>query len=291
MRDVQVLTFDDRPSALLTLWKAFRNRKSRYAPGVAVPAIEARRSAFTVDKRHMMDFYEICNINPSPSLHILYPFTLVYPYSMLILCIRDMPFSMFRILNTRNCITMSRDIKPDEKICIDCHNSALRVVPRGLEIDIISGVTVDQERVWECRATYLYPGNFGQGETAYETFKLTPVNNAPIVQEWFLPAKDRFRFARISGDTNGIHYGSLYARMLGFERDFAQPIRVVTQCVSSLPPLQTEKPVKLDFLLKGPVYYEHTLVLRNLSMKNYHRFDLYCEGNDRPCICGRVGIE
>lgn len=290
MMDVQVLTFEDRPSALITLWKAFKNRKSRYNSGDRVPAIRAKRSACNIDERHMKDFYDICNINPSPNLHILYPFTLVYPYIMLILCTREMPLSMFRILNTRNSITMYRAIRPDEKICIDCYNSELRVIPGGLEIDIISEISIDQERVWENTATYFYPGNFGQGETVYATPRLKPINNAPIVQEWFLPAKDRLRFARISGDTNGIHYGSLYARMLGFKRDFAQPIRVVAQCVSSLPLLHAERPLKLDFFLKGPVYYESTLVLKNLKMKTYNRFDLYCRGNDKPCICGRLGI-
>lgn len=288
--DVQDLPFDERPSALLTLWKAFRNRKSRYIPGAGIPAIRAKRSAFHIDERHMRDFYDICNINPSPYLHIMYPFALVYPYIMIVLCTRGMPLSMFRILNTRNSITMYRAIKPDEAVRIDCYNSGIRVIPRGLEIDIISEIGIDRERVWEAVATYFYPGNFGQGETVYEPPRLEPVSDAPIVQEWFLPAKDRLRFARISGDTNGIHYGSFYARMLGYRRDFAQPIRVVAQCVSSLPPLHRGRPVKLDFFLKGPVYYKSTLVLKSCPMGDYHRFDLYCRGNDKPCICGRLGV-
>jgi hypothetical protein len=30
-----------------------------------------------------------------------------------------------------------------------------------------------------------------------------------------------------TGDSNGIHYNTKYARMLGFERDFAQPMFVL----------------------------------------------------------------
>jgi hypothetical protein len=290
MRDVQVMTFDNRPSALLTLWKAFRNRKGRYTSGDMVPAIRARRTAFSIDERHMKAFYDICNIDPPPFLRIIYPFALAYPYIMIVLCNRGMPLSMFRILNTRNSITMYRAVRLDEEICIDCYNSELRIIPRGLEIDIISEISIDQEMVWENRSTYFYPGNFGEGETEYEPPRLTPIDNAPIVQEWFLPAQDRFRFARISGDTNGIHYGAWYARMLGYKRDFAQPIRVVAQCVSFLPLLHRGRPIKLDFFLKGPVYYESMLVLRSCTMGDFQRFDLYCRGNDKPCICGRLGV-
>lgn len=287
--DVQVLSFDDRPSALLTLWKAFRNRRGAYISGDSVPAIRAERSAFQIDEGHMRDFYDICNIDPPANLHIMYPFALVYPYIMIVLSTRGMPLSMFRILNTRSSITMYRAIEPHEALRIDCYNSAIRIVPRGLEIDIITGISSDRERVWEATATYFYPGNFGEDKAVYEPPRLTPVIDAPIVREWFLPAKDRLRFARVSGDSNGLHYGSWYARLLGFRRDFAQPIRVVAQCVSFLPPIDVEKPVKLDFFLKGPVYYESTLVLKNCTMGDCHRFDLYCMGNDRPCICGRLG--
>jgi hypothetical protein len=112
--------------------------------------------------------------------------------------------------------------------------------------------------------------------------------DAPVIKEWYLPAKDRFRFARVSGDTNGLHYGTFYARMQGFKRDFARPIRSVAQCVSSLPGVGRGSASRLDFFLKGPVYYESTRVLKNIKKKNSDRFDLYSKNTAKPCISGEL---
>jgi hypothetical protein len=282
------LIFNHKPSAIYTLWQAFRSRKSRFTSEEEVPVIHASRSSLRITERHLRDFYEICHLSPLPFLHILYPLTLCYPYMMRILCRREMPFSLFKVLNTRTSITMFRAIRPDERIDIDCHNAPVRIISKGLEVDIVSEVRVGREKVWQNITTYFLRSRFGQGEKSYTLPRLAPIADAPVIKKWYLPAKDRFRFARVSGDTNGLHYGSRYARMQGFKRDFAQPIRIVAECVSSLPGVEMGKPLLLDFFLKGPVYYESTLVLKNKKIGKKNRFDLYCAGNAKPCISGEL---
>ncbi len=283
------LTFNHKPSAMYTLWQAFRWRKSRFKAEEEMPVIHARRAGLRIEHRHLKAFYEICHIRPLPSLHILYSLTLCYPYMMRILCRREMPFSLFKVLNTRTSITMLRAIGPDEVFNIDCYNAPVRIISKGLEADIVSEIRVGGEKVWQSITTYFLRGRFGQGEKSHTPLRLAPIADAPVIKEWYLPAKDRFRFARVSGDTNGLHYGAPYARMQGFKRDFAQPIRIVAECVSSLPDVDMKRPVRLDFFLKGPVYYESTLVLKNKRMKDKNRFDLYCQGNSKPCISGELG--
>jgi len=282
------LVFNHKPSAIYTLWQAFRSRKSRFTSEEEMPVIHASRSGLRINKKHLRDFYEICHISALPFLHILYPFTLCYPYMMRILCRREMPFSLFKVLNTRTSITMFRGIRPDERIDIDCHNAPVRIISKGLEVDIVSEVRAGGEKVWQNITTYFLRGRFGQGEKSYTPLRLAPIVDALVIKEWYLPAKDRFRFARVSGDTNGLHYGLLYARRQGFKRDFAQPIRIVAECVSSLPDLGMERALHLDFFLKGPVYYESTLVLKNKKMGKKDRFDLYSKGNTKPCISGEL---
>jgi hypothetical protein len=288
MKQAINLIFHHKPSAIYTLWQAFRSRKSRFTAEEEVPVIQARRSALRINKKHLRDFYEICHLSPLPFLHILYPLILCYPYMMRILCRREMPFSLFKVLNTRTSITMFRAIRPDEVFDIDCYNAPVRIVSKGLEADIISEVRAGDEKVWQNITTYFVRGGFGEGERSYTPPRLALLVDAPVIKQWYLPAKDRFRFARVSGDTNGLHYGSLYARMQGFKRDFAQPIRIVAQCVSSLPDVGMERPLQLDFFLKGPVYYENTLVLKHVKKKNSDRFDLYCKRNTKPCISGEL---
>jgi hypothetical protein len=288
MGDAINLIFNHKPTAIYTLWQAFRSRKSRYSPAEKVPTVRASRMGLRPNQRHLRAFYEICHLSPLPFLHIVYPLTLCYPYLMRILCRHEMPFSLFKVLNTRTSITMLRPIRPDEVFDIASYNAPVRIISKGLEADIVSEVRVGDEKVWQSITTYFLRGRFGQGEKSHTPPRLAPIADARAIKEWYLPAKDRFRFARISGDTNGIHYGTRYARMQGFKRDFAQPIRIVAECVSSLPGVEMGKPLLLDFFLKGPVYYESTLVLKHKKMKNSDRFDLYCKGNTKPCISGEL---
>jgi hypothetical protein len=241
-----------------------------------------------IDQKHLKAFYEICHIEPLPFLHLLYPLTLCYPYMMRILCRREMPFSLFKVLNTRTSITMLRPISPDEVFEIDCHNVTARLVSKGLEVDIVSEIRAGGEKVWQSITTYFLRGRFGQGEKSHTPPRLAPIADALVIKEWYLPAQDRFRFARVSGDSNGIHYGPAYARRQGFKRDFAQPIRIVAECVSALPGVDMGRELHLDFFLKGPVYYESQLVLRNKKLGKKNRFDLYCAGNTKPCISGEL---
>ena len=288
MQEAINLIFNHKPSAIYTLWQAFRSRKSRFSSAEKVPMIRVSRAGLRINKRHLRAFYEICHVKPLLFLHILYPLTLCYPYMMRILCRPEMPFSLFKVLNTRTSIRMFRAIRPDEVIDIACWNEPIRLIPKGLEADIIAEISAGGERVWQGVTTYFLRGRFSQGKKSSRPPRLTPINNAPVIKKWYLPAEDRFRFARISGDSNGIHYGAFYARMQGFERDFAQPIRIVAECVSALPGAETERRGRLDFFLKGPVYYESQLVLKNKRMKGKNRFDLYCQGNAKPCISGEL---
>ena len=105
---------------------------------------------------------------------------------------------------------------------------------------------------------------------------------------WHLAPQERFKFARISGDTNGIHFCKPYAKLFGFKRDFAQPIRVIAKCIDALQELDTTGPQYLNFFLKGPVYYGNDLTMKFVKNTNNVRFDLYSENNERPCITGRL---
>lgn len=283
---VKEMIFTESPSALYTLWKAYQTRKTIFEPVREYPEIHASRPGFAIDETHVREFQRICGLSKSDSLPILYPFTLVYPYIMRVLCSEEVPVSLFKILNTRNSITLHRRINPDERYDMDCYNATPRIIPKGLEVDIHSSLSSGGNTVWENVTTYFYPGNFGPAEALYQPPRLAPLADGEVIKEWYLPAQDRFKFARISGDTNGIHYGKLYAQMMGFKRDFVQPIRVVAQCVASLPPIDPSDPMRLDFYLKGPIYYESTLILKNAHTNKSNRFDLFCRGNEKPVISG-----
>ncbi len=287
MSDKIVLNFNSKPSLVVSLFKAFQSRKSRFISKESIPEIHVKSSNFQIKPSHLELYNTICEVPSTETIHLIYPFTLVNPYLMRILCREEMPFSQFKLLNTRNRIKMIRVIFPDEIFQIECFNSAVRIVKKGIEFDFNATLSVDAEKVWEITSTYFIPGNSGDEENSYIQPRLESINNSSEIKEWIIKAENRFKFAGVSGDTNGIHYSSIYARMFGFKRDFAQPIRVLSQCISNLA-IDPEKPVELLFFIKGPVYYNSILKLKNQTGFNSNRFDLYCGSNERPCISGEL---
>ncbi len=288
MSDPSLLSFSKRPSELLTFWKVLRSGKKRFRDGDLMPRIHASRKGLSIDMKHVKAFNDICDTEESPHLHLLYPFTLVYPYIMRILTHEKIPVSLFEVLNTRNSIVAYRKIGFDEILDVSCRNSDIRRVHRGLEVDIVSEITSRGKKVWENTTTYFMKRKSVEVDPSFVPPKLTKISNDLVSKEWYFPARYRFRFSRVSGDGNGIHFVSGYARIFGFERDFAQPIRVVAKCIDLIPEATGNFPLKFDFFLKGPVYYEKNLSLIKSREGNGNRFDLYSEGNNRPLICGHI---
>ena len=55
-----------------------------------------------------------------------------------------------------------------------------------------------------------------------------------------------------------------------------------------IPEFESKNQLKLDAAYKGPVYYDRQLIMKNSKIKDGFRFDLYCEGNNRPIVVGSV---
>jgi len=277
------------PSGLANLFRAFATfgKRRSHAP----PTHEATLLGVEPDPERIAAFLSICESQPRETLHLLYPFALCYPLAMRVLANRAMPFSMARVLNTRNTIVQTRPISARETLSLRCRSTPWSAAPKGYEIDLVLEVASNGERIWRCDATYLVRG--ASAETAdpeKARAPLAPFEEPRTVARWRLEPRDRVRFAKVSGDGNGIHIWSWYARRFGFERDFAQPLRVVTRCVDLLPSMgATDWPRRLEYQLKGPVYYGSNLTLRASAVRDQYRFDLYREADPRPCVVGQLG--
>ncbi len=284
-----VLRLKRNPSALANLFRAFATygRSRSHAP----PLHEATLLGVAPDPERIAAFNEICDSPRRDTLHILYPFALCYPLAMRVLSSRAMPFSMMQVLNTRNTIAQMRPILADETLSLRCRTTPWRAAAKGCELDLVFDVANSGQRIWRCTATYLIRGASAATADPVQPRKgLRPLEAPELLATWRLQARNRVRFARVSGDSNGIHICPWYARRFGFERDFAQPLRVVAQCVDSLPSTAaTVWPRRLEFHLKGPVYYGSNLTLRGSETGGQYRFDLHREADTRPCVVGRIG--
>jgi len=221
--------------------------------------------------------------------------------------------TIFRSVTTKARIIRSQEINGTGEMNVTCRMGSRRLVEKGLEVDVIQSVEISGETAWECLQTFFYRGRFGVPGPNHSMSGIVAIPDAPLIGEWFLPEGLGFRFAKISGDSNGIHFSSRYARMLGFERDFVQPMRVLSKALEFIPSSSTfpsvsshlesdssgegnpmihqlnkgwNKSNTLEIVFKGPIYYDQRVEVRGIQIDSGFRFDLYAGHNPRPCICG-----
>jgi len=284
-----ILRFHRRPNALANLALALCGIFNRYKIGDPVPKIKAVWEDVKINPGHVKDFEEICGLLPHTEFFSpLYPVTLIFPFIIRILGHKKAPLSVFRTLNTKLQVISHRRIGVLEPLTITCETGSLRIVSRGLEMDLSSIVQTGRETVWESLHTFYYRGKFGEADSSnLDHMELLPIPEPKTLASWYLPDGIGFRFGRISGDTNGIHYSRLYAKRFGFKRDFAQPTLVLTRSLNCFPDLGASK-FRLVALLKGPVYYKSNVYLKGAFSEEGIRFDIYCEDNPRPSLCCQV---
>jgi hypothetical protein len=91
----------------------------------------------------------------------------------------------------------------------------------------------------------------------------------------------------LTGDYNGIHWSSAYAKAFGFRGAFFHPQRVVGQCLTHLGEWPVAARQRLDVWLRGLVYCGADLRLRCGTDRDGLTFGLYQGGDERPAIVGQ----
>lgn len=280
-----ILRFYRRPNALISIALALYGISTHFKTGDCVPKIKAVWEDVKIDPDRLKDFGEVCGLPPHGEfLYPLYPLILIYPLVLRVLGHKKAPLSVFRMLNTRLQVTSHRRIGVDESLRVVCETGALRILPKGIELDLTSAVQADHETVWESLHTFYYRGKFGEGNSShFEQPELSPISEPKTLASWYLPDGIGFRFARISGDSNGIHYSSSYARLFGFKRDFAQPLLILSKSLSCFSDFDPSRFCLLAFF-KGPAYYKSNVTLKGLPTGEGIRFDIYWKDNRKPSL-------
>lgn len=288
MCDGKKLVLKKRPTVLGTFYKAFKAKKHKVKFGEKLGNICVEWNNIKLNHNHINRFNKLCKLEKTDSINILYPFTFIYPINLWLISHPAIPVPMLKMLTTRNTITIHRNITADDILVITSTSSGQRFLKNGMEFYINSEIKSDGELLWENKSTFFIPGKEKNTDITEKSATLYDIDNAEREHQWYLPAENGFRFAGVMGDSNGIHYSKRYARLLGFKRDFAQPVLVASKVIEYLPEFSEIDPLKLDLFFKGPVYYNSTLTLKYVTKENSRRFDLYYEGNERPCICGEL---
>ncbi len=282
------LEYTRRPSLFPIYIGALPVRRKGLKPGEIFPLITTRMRSGEIDINHLNKFLKFFDTNENSPIPISYPLTLIFPLHLPILGHKEFPLLYVRMMQIRNHIIQHRPLERTDIIDINCRILTQRRASKGIELDVLSIISVDEKPVWENLNTYFFPGRFGNPNEPSPLSKILPLPEKHEDHIFSISSTGGFKFGLLSGDYNGIHYYSRYARWMGFERSFAQSYMSLTKCLMHIPDFESKNPLKLDVAYKGPVYYDRPLTMKNSKINNGFRFDLYCEGNDRPSVVGSV---
>jgi hypothetical protein len=281
------LEFSRRPSAASYTLRTLAPPPERKG-AVDFPSIRAIWRGHRIDRRRLADFLRFAGLRYDRDLPMLYPHVFGFPLQMVILMHPAFPIRPWRVLQIRNRILQHRPIPDDSVLDIETGVAGRRLVPRGVEVDLHTTVHLRDERMWESRNTFYYRGRFGGADPAPQGERAPEVGGV-VVDRWRSRSGTGWGMARFTGDYNGIHYWSWYARRFGFLRAFHHPQLILAQCMARLPIPRSGEARRLETWLKGPVFHDSDVNLFAQAGPEEGTFHLIPNGEERPAIAARWG--
>ena len=220
-------------------------------------------------------------------LPLLYPHIISSPLHLGMMAHPAFPLSPLGGVHARNVIVQHRPIGEDEALDFTCTLGEARVIKQGLEFDVISKVEIGGELVWESSSTYLFRGKFGAALEGYEAPRLADLAGDTRAAGWKVPGDMGRRYAKACGDYNPIHISKILAKVFGFKRDLIHGMWSAAKALveAGAPAAAASGAVRFDVIFKGPIWIGSKAEMK-LQDGDGQRFDVFCSGNDRPCING-----
>lgn len=271
------------PSALAYMVRAFA-RPPGLRPVRRPPGLSMRWSPLRIDPAQWERFTALAR-GGETGRQLLFPHVFGFRLVMALLTHPSFPLPIWQALQVRNHLTLFRPLPMDRALELEAVLTGQRIVAKGIELDVTSTLTDRGRPVWEGVVTFFYRGRFGEPQPPAPLARAPEVDGARVAR-WHMPPGPGRRFGALTGDYNGIHLWSAYARRFGFPGAFHHPQLVLAHCLSHL-----TRPAgavqRLDAWLKGPVFYGRDVSLRARTTAEGTAFALDMEGEPRPCVVGR----
>ncbi len=278
------LEYHRRPSAA-----RFMAGVLRPSPGLdgggSLPDIQLRWRGHHAEGGDLSDYLALSGLPAGDELCVLYPQTMAFPLHMALLTHPHFPVPIWRLLQVRNRLRRHRPLPRGARYDLSVRLAALRPLEKGVEFDLAGVAEADGAVVWESVNTFYMRGRPLAGRTP-EQAPEPPRIEASRSESWRMPVDGGWRYGRISGDYNPLHWFGAYARRHGFGRAFLHPQRVLGQCLARL---GARGATELEAWIKGPVFYGAEVEMRSDADAEGIRFALHVEGDARPAFVGRVG--
>lgn len=258
-------------------------RKKGFREGQAWPQMRSTWNGARADLAKVAAYRGVTGAPSDGKLPLLYLHVLTSPLHLGMMAHPDFPLSPLGGVHARNFVVQHRPIGEAETLDLACALDAARVVKQGLDFDITTQATVNGEVVWEGRSSYLFRGKFGAA-SGFEAPRHEDLGTVTKTAQWRVPKDMGRRYAKISGDYNPIHISGILAKLFGFKRDLIHGMWSAARALSETEGTVGAGPTRFEVIFKGPIWIGAGTDMKLAKTDAGQRFDLFCSGNDRPCI-------
>ncbi|MCW2983897.1 MAG: hypothetical protein JWR63_1467 [Conexibacter sp.] len=224
----------------------------------ALPDLAFALEDVALDAGHVAGYARVCGFGLRDALPPTYLHVLAFPLAMRLMTDSAFPFGVLGLVHVANRIEHVRPVSVAEQPSFRVHAEGLRDHPRGRQFDVVAVATVDGERVWEGRSTYLRRGG-GGGDSAKDDNKSGDRPAPPAAEAvWKVPGDIGRRYGAVSGDRNPIHLHNLSARLFGMPRAIAHGMWLKARVLAALEP-ELPAAFAVDVRFKRPVLLPATV--------------------------------
>ncbi len=251
------------------------------------PQIQIHASQLKAPNIKLNNYLKLFNLPSTGFIPITYPFILAMPMQLQLFSHPSIQINPLGLLHVSNYMHLYYPIPENAEMEANCLIDSTNLVKKGIEITVKTSISIASQIYWECESTYLkfskkYRDEEGnkKKQISFETFE--EYDNE---YNWHVSKKDSFSYARVSGDYNLIHLSGLFARFFGLPSSIIHGMWSIGKCLNYLNMLN-EKKLHFYHAFKGPIPLNSNC---KLCVKDTHqgkRFDLFVEGNPRPCVQG-----
>jgi acyl dehydratase len=256
----------------------------------ALPALTLGLDDVALDAGHVADYARVCGFDLRDTLPATYLHVLAFPLAMSLMTDGAFPFGVIGLVHVANRIEHVRPVALGETPSFRVHAEDLREHAKGRQFDVVAVATVDGERVWEGRSTYLRVGG-GSGSASKDdnkTERAARVGGTESEALWKVPGDIGRRYGAVSGDRNPIHLHNLSAKLFGMPRAIAHGMWLKARILAALQPELPER-FTAEVRFKRPVLLPATVAFSTNKDGTGRAFALHDAKRGIPHLEGRVG--
>jgi acyl dehydratase len=204
-----------QPSGLKNLLRAAAGALPFVPRGESLPDRTLTVDDLAIDPANVAAYANVTGLQFGDTVPLTYPFALTFPTVMALVTGFDFPFAAMGSVHLENHITQYRPIAVTDTLGVAVHAENLREHRKGLLVDIVTDITVGNEKAWHQVTTFLHQQRTSLSDEPKPPPEKQPKLGPPNALLRITPGQIR-HYAAVGGDHNPIHTNPIAAKLFGF---------------------------------------------------------------------------